>query len=114
MLLVCLKRFGYLREKTTLSSISQCRKQIQPIAKVIESILLPYFPSRGPKHPKPTFFSQVYINYSSHWGLPSLGGNLTATAGPAKEMKEQEQLGDKAVDKNSCIKLLQYQAPDLP
>lgn len=29
-------------------------------------------------------------------------------------MKEQEQLGDKAADKNLCITLLQYQSLDQP
>lgn len=38
---------------------------------------------------------------------------LTATAGPAKEMKERELLWDKAADKNVCIELLQYQFVDL-
>lgn len=38
---------------------------------------------------------------------------LTAIAEPAKEMKEQELLWDKAADKNLCTKLVQYQFADL-
>lgn len=100
-------------KETTLSSISQCRKwkQTQTTPKIIGSILLSYFPSQGPKHPKNTFISKCVLIIPVTGACPSLGDNLTVTAGPAKEMKE---LWDKAADKNSGIKLLQYQSPDLP
>lgn len=73
------------------------------------SILLSYFPSQGPKHPKTTCISKCILIIPLTGACPAW--EITATAGPAKEMKE---LWDKAADKNSCIKLLQYQSPDLP
>lgn len=73
------------------------------------SILLSYFPSQGPKHPKTTCISKYILIIPLTGACPAW--EITATAGPAKEMKE---LWDKAADKNSCIKLLQYQSPDLP
>lgn len=72
-----------------------------------------YFSSPRPKASKktPTSHFLVYILVTDV--CPTWEITLTATAGPAKEMKEQEQLWDKAADKNSCIKPLQCHFADV-